>query len=39
MSKYKGQRGGKKGKQFGQAPPPLSGNAQNKTVFLIRDVT
>ena len=36
MSKYKGQHGGKKGKKIGQGPPPpFTGNARKKSIFLM----
>ena len=35
MSKYKKQHGGKKGKKIrARPPPPSSGNAQKKSIFL-----
>ena len=40
MSKYKGQHGGKKGKKnLGKAlPPPFSGNARKKSIFVMGGV-
>ena len=40
MSKYKGQHGGKKGKQIRArpSPPPFSGNARKKSIFLMGGV-
>ena len=37
MSKYKGQHGGEKGKKIRArpSPPPFSGNAQKKLIFLM----
>ena len=40
MSKYKEQHGGKKGKQIRArpSPPPFSGNARKKSIFLMGGV-
>ena len=40
MSKYKGQHGGKKGKKnLGKGlPPPFSGNARKKSIFVMGGV-
>ena len=38
MSKYKGQHGGKKDKKIRARPPPLSGNARKKSIFLMGGV-
>ena len=39
MSKYKGQHGGKKGKQIrARTSPPFLGNARKKMVLFVRDV-
>ena len=37
MSKYKGQHGGKKGQKIRArpSPPPFSGNARKKSIFLM----
>ena len=33
MSKYKGQHGGKKGKKFGQGPPPFRAMPERNRFF------
>ena len=38
MSKYKGKHGGKKGQKIRARPPPFSGNARKKSIFLMGGV-